>query len=52
MFGNSTLQPTHRIQAWDFSKGDIPDLTDSEANIVVQEAKIHILLHKVTMPKY
>ena len=41
MFGNSTLQPTHRIQAWDFSKGDIPDLTDSEANIVVQEAKIH-----------
>ena len=32
---------THRIQAWDFSKGDIPDLTDSKANIVVQEAKIH-----------
>ena len=33
--------PTHRIQAWDFSKGDIPDITDSEANIVVREAKIH-----------
>ena len=32
---------THRIQAWDFSKGDIPDLTDTESNLVVPEAKIH-----------
>ena len=31
----------HRIQAWDFSKCDIPDLTDTESNIVVPEAKIH-----------
>ena len=37
MFNNHS----HRIQARDFSKGDIPDLTDSEANIIVQEAKIH-----------
>lgn len=41
MFSNQSQLLTHRIQAWDFSKGDIPDLTDSEANIVVQEAKIH-----------
>ena len=30
-----------RIQTWDFSKGDIPDISDSEHNIVVKEAKIH-----------
>merc|ERR1712079_150115 len=41
MFSNQSQLLTHRIQAWDFSKGDIPDLTDSEANIVVKEAKIH-----------
>jgi activator-of-BECN1-regulated-autophagy protein 1 len=37
----SSMLLTHRIQAWDFSKGDIPDLTDSDVNLVVPEAKIH-----------
>ena len=32
---------THRIQSWDFNKGDIPDLRDSTSNLVVNEAKIH-----------
>lgn len=32
---------THRIQAWDFVKGDIPDISDQTANVVVKEAKIH-----------
>ena len=26
---------------WNFCKGDIPDLTDTESNLVVPEAKIH-----------
>ena len=30
-----------RIQTWDFSRGDIPDISNSEDNIVVKEAKIH-----------
>ena len=30
-----------RIQTWDFSKGDIPDISDSQHNVVVKEAKIH-----------
>jgi len=37
----SNIALTHRIQTWDFSKGDIPDISDSEHNIVVKEAKIH-----------
>ena len=32
---------THRIQAWDFAKGDIPDISDPVKNIIVAEAKIH-----------
>ena len=28
-------------QAWNFCKGDIPDLADTESNLVVPEAKIH-----------
>ena len=32
---------TCRIQTWDFSKGDIPDISDSQHNVVVKEAKIH-----------
>ncbi|KYN00117.1 Activating molecule in BECN1-regulated autophagy protein 1 [Cyphomyrmex costatus] len=32
---------TYRVQAWDFSNGDIPDITDSEKNVVVRECKIH-----------
>ena len=30
-----------RIQTWDFSRGDIPDISNSDDNIVVKEAKIH-----------
>ena len=30
-----------RIQTWDFSRGDIPDISNAEDNIVVKEAKIH-----------
>merc|ERR1719412_2697913 len=37
----SSIALTHRIQTWDFSKGDIPDISDSQHNVVVQEAKIH-----------
>lgn len=32
---------THRIQSWDFDKGHIPDLRDSNSNLVVNEARIH-----------
>ena len=32
---------THRIQSWDFKNGDIPDLRDSNSNLVVNEARIH-----------
>ena len=32
---------THRIQAWDFSKGDLPDISDENKNVIVKEAKIH-----------
>merc|ERR1712203_199893 len=37
----SSIALTHRIQTWDFSKGDIPDISDSQHNVVVKEAKIH-----------
>ena len=39
--GPSNIALTHRIQTWDFAKGDIPDINNSEDNIVVKEAKIH-----------
>lgn len=32
---------THRIQSWDFSQYEIPDLRDSTSNLVVKEARIH-----------
>jgi activator-of-BECN1-regulated-autophagy protein 1 len=32
---------THRIQAWDFSRGDLPDISDENKNVIVKEAKIH-----------
>ncbi|XP_046606454.1 uncharacterized protein LOC124298456 [Neodiprion virginianus] len=32
---------SHRVQAWDFSDGDIPDITDPNKNVVVKECKIH-----------
>ena len=38
---NSYHMTIYRIQAWDFSKCDIPDLTDTESNVIVPEAKIH-----------
>ncbi|XP_022254227.1 activating molecule in BECN1-regulated autophagy protein 1-like isoform X2 [Limulus polyphemus] len=32
---------THRIQWWDFSKFDIPDISDADINVVVPKCKIH-----------
>ncbi|XP_076633080.1 uncharacterized protein LOC143347604 isoform X2 [Colletes latitarsis] len=32
---------SYRVQAWDFSNGEIPDIANSEKNIVVHECKIH-----------
>ncbi|XP_043603441.1 activating molecule in BECN1-regulated autophagy protein 1-like isoform X4 [Bombus pyrosoma] len=31
---------SYRVQAWDFSKGEIPDITNSEKNIVIHKCKI------------
>ena len=39
--GPSNIALTHRIQTWDFAKGDIPNISNGEENIVVKEAKIH-----------
>ncbi|KAF5306653.1 hypothetical protein FQA39_LY08842 [Lamprigera yunnana] len=36
-----TVTPNHRIQAWDISSGNIPDISNSMKNIVVGECKIH-----------
>ncbi|XP_045510840.1 activating molecule in BECN1-regulated autophagy protein 1-like [Colias croceus] len=33
--------PSHRVQAWDFTKGDTPDIADSSKNVVVQRCRIH-----------
>ena len=33
--------PTHRIQSWDFSTYEIPDIRNPNANLVVKEARIH-----------
>ncbi|KAJ8315012.1 hypothetical protein KUTeg_007162 [Tegillarca granosa] len=38
---NNIINQTHRIQMWDFSKCEIPDITDSEKNVVVPYCKIH-----------
>ena len=32
---------THRIQSWDFSDFEIPDIRNPNTNLVVKEAKIH-----------
>ncbi|CAK9805716.1 Activating molecule in BECN1-regulated autophagy protein 1 [Anthophora plagiata] len=32
---------SYRIQAWDFSKGEIPDITHCEKNIVIRKCNIH-----------
>ena len=37
----SSMLLTHRIQAWDFSRGDLPDISDENKNVIVKEAKIH-----------
>jgi len=37
----SNISLTHRIQTWDFSRGDIPEIKDACLNVVVKEAKIH-----------
>lgn len=31
---------SYRVQAWDFSKGEIPDITNSEKNVVIHKCKI------------
>uniref|UniRef100_A0A1B6BX04 Activating molecule in BECN1-regulated autophagy protein 1 n=4 Tax=Clastoptera arizonana TaxID=38151 RepID=A0A1B6BX04_9HEMI len=42
VFLNDTpVSPHHRIQAWDFSKYNIPDISNVDKNIVVSECKIH-----------
>ncbi|KAI5632233.1 hypothetical protein NE865_15040 [Phthorimaea operculella] len=33
--------PSHRVQAWDFTTGDTPDIADSTKNVVVQRCRIH-----------
>ncbi|KAM3964660.1 uncharacterized protein ACR2FA_001049 [Aphomia sociella] len=33
--------PSHRVQAWDFTTGNTPDIADSTKNVVVQRCKIH-----------
>ncbi|XP_014479238.1 PREDICTED: uncharacterized protein LOC106746762 isoform X2 [Dinoponera quadriceps] len=40
MFNTLEMQ-SYRVQAWDFTNGDIPDITDPEKNVVVRECKIH-----------
>ncbi|XP_077296059.1 uncharacterized protein LOC143918181 [Arctopsyche grandis] len=31
----------YRIQAWDFTRGDLPDISDVNKNVVVRECRIH-----------
>ncbi|XP_069677207.1 uncharacterized protein [Periplaneta americana] len=37
---DAPMSPNHRIQAWDFSKLSIPDISN-EKNVIVAECKIH-----------
>lgn len=37
---NAGGNQTHRLQCWDFSRFEVPDLRDSEINVVVAKAKI------------
>ncbi|XP_050708700.1 uncharacterized protein LOC126993597 [Eriocheir sinensis] len=39
--GMSTLGITQRIQAWDFTRCRIPDISDGVANVVVRKCRIH-----------
>lgn len=38
---NNITNQTHRIQFWDFTKLDIPDITNANQNIVVPHCKLH-----------
>ncbi|KAL1457954.1 hypothetical protein WDU94_008134 [Cyamophila willieti] len=38
---DSYYSPHHRIQAWDFARSNIPDIWNSQKNVVVKECKIH-----------
>ncbi|XP_076237228.1 uncharacterized protein LOC143180996 isoform X2 [Calliopsis andreniformis] len=38
---NSVEMQSYRVQVWDFSNGEIPDITNSQKNIIVRECKIH-----------
>ncbi|XP_022834573.1 uncharacterized protein LOC111362232 isoform X1 [Spodoptera litura] len=33
--------PSHRVQAWDFTTGHTPEISDSTKNVVVQRCRIH-----------
>ncbi|KAJ8729342.1 hypothetical protein PYW08_000923 [Mythimna loreyi] len=33
--------PSHRVQAWDFTTGNTPEISDSTKNVVVQRCRIH-----------
>lgn len=39
--GSNIGDPTFRIQAWNFMRCQIPDISDSESNVLVRRAKIH-----------
>lgn len=32
---------SHRVQAWDFTTGNVPELADGKKNVVVQRCRIH-----------
>ncbi|XP_046346371.1 activating molecule in BECN1-regulated autophagy protein 1A-like isoform X1 [Haliotis rufescens] len=38
---SNIIPQTHRIQRWDFTKCEIPDISQSKANIVVPHCKLH-----------
>lgn len=39
--GGNSGDPTFRIQAWNFTRCEMPNLNDSESNVLVRRAKIH-----------
>lgn len=43
LFGGHSMPYTltHRIQAWNFVRGNLPDISDATSNVIVKEAKIH-----------
>ncbi|PNF35022.1 hypothetical protein B7P43_G12139 [Cryptotermes secundus] len=38
---DAPMSPNHRLQAWDFSRLSIPDISNADKNVVVAECKIH-----------